>query len=411
MLIKNNKTRYILTIFLLISCLFSTNLIVAQEDTQSLDELNKTIEDKRAEIEKLKERVGIYEKNIQLSQAKAVTLKNQLSILNDQIYKNNLKIEVTENQLDETNLEIDKTNQQIAETTKQINSNHDRLSEFIRLINKNDQQDFLKILVANDSFSAFFDQLNYLNDIQAQLRQVLAEYKQEKQTLEEYNLTLNNKKDELDTLQKKLLQQEERLDENKSAKDNLLTETKSSERKFQKTIAELKAEQDKVNSEIVNLETTIRERLRKLNKQEDGFDINAEAQLGWPITPTRGISAYFHDPDYPFRHIFEHPAIDIRVYQGTAIKAAESGYVARAKDNGYGYSYIMIIHGNGISTVYGHVSRIDVTQDSYVIKGQVIGVSGGMPGTKGAGRLTTGPHLHFEVRQDGIPVNPLEYLP
>lgn len=407
---KKYAAKYILIFFLLIGFLFSVNFIIAQEP-QNLDELNKSIEDKRAGIEKIKEKIEIYEKNIQLAQEKTATLKNQLSILSDQIYKNDLKIKVTKGQLEETNLEIERTNRQIATTTEQINKNHARLSEFIRIIDKYGQKDFVEILAANDSFSSFFGQLNYLDDIQAQVRQSLIDYKEKKSELDQNILTLRNKKDELDSLQNKLFQQEEMLAESNLAKSNLLTQTKSSEKKFQNTIAELKAEQDRVNSDIMDLEATIRRKLQEMNKKEDGFDINQDAQLSWPVSPSRGITAYFHDPDYPFRNVFEHPAIDIRAYQGIDIKAAESGYVAKAKDNGYGYSYIMIIHGNGISTVYGHASRIDAEQDSYVIKGQVIGAVGGTPGTRGAGSMTTGPHLHFEVRKDGIPVNPLEYLP
>ena len=71
----------------------------------------------------------------------------------------------------------------------------------------------------------------------------------------------------------------------------------------------------------------------------------------------------------------------------------------------------MIIHANGLSTVYGHVNEIDVEEGRFVLQGQAIGRSGGMPGTCGSGRLTTGPHMHFEVRLNGIPVDPLLYLP
>jgi len=135
-----------------------------------------------------------------------------------------------------------------------------------------------------------------------------------------------------------------------------------------------------------------------------------DAGFIWPVAKNT-ITAYFDDPEYPFRYVFEHPAIDIRAGQGTAIKAAASGYIAIAKDAGRGYSYIMIIHGDGLATVYGHVSKIYVQADEYVVQGQSVGLTGGTPGTNGAGRLTTGPHLHFETRLNGVPVDPLEYLP
>ena len=132
--------------------------------------------------------------------------------------------------------------------------------------------------------------------------------------------------------------------------------------------------------------------------------------FSWPI-PLNGITSKFHDPDYPYRSwIGEHSAIDLRAAQGTAIRAPASGYVARAKHGGLGYSYIMIIHNESFSTVYGHVSQIFVQEDEYVKRGTIIGRTGGLPGTLGAGRFSTGPHLHFEVRLDGIPVNPEDYL-
>jgi murein DD-endopeptidase MepM/ murein hydrolase activator NlpD len=70
----------------------------------------------------------------------------------------------------------------------------------------------------------------------------------------------------------------------------------------------------------------------------------------------------------------------------------------------------MIIHSNGFATLYAHMSRIDVDVDQYVARGQIIGLSGGRPGTAGAG-FSTGPHVHFELRKNGIPVDPGPYLP
>jgi murein DD-endopeptidase MepM/ murein hydrolase activator NlpD len=71
----------------------------------------------------------------------------------------------------------------------------------------------------------------------------------------------------------------------------------------------------------------------------------------------------------------------------------------------------MIVHADGLSSVYGHVNQISVENEQFVTKGQVIGYSGGMPGTRGAGPLSTGPHLHLEIRLNGVPVDPLNYLP
>jgi murein DD-endopeptidase MepM/ murein hydrolase activator NlpD len=236
----------------------------------------------------------------------------------------------------------------------------------------------------------------------------LAALKALKQNLAETKSELENKKNKLVALKTTLENTKANLEDQQQTKVYLLRQTRNSERRYRNLVAQLKAEQNRINNEIVSLEKTIRAKLNKggANKLKQLGDVN----FAWPV-PSHVITTYFHDPDYPFRYIFEHPAIDIRAAQGTPLRAAASGYVAKVRDGGYGYSYIMLIHNNGFSTVYGHVSKIYVKPDEFVTQGEIIGLTGGMPGTPGAGRLTTGPHLHFEVRKNGIPVNPLDYLP
>jgi len=227
--------------------------------------------------------------------------------------------------------------------------------------------------------------------------------------LEQNKSEIGNKKIEAESLKIQLEGQKIDLEERTGLKVDLLIQTKNSEYEFKNLVHQLQLEQQQINAEISVLERRVREELSRREAQER-FKNMGPAKFMWPV-PSRYVTAYFHDPDYPYRHIFEHPAIDIRAAQGTSVKAAESGYVARAKNAGKGYSYIMIIHNNGFSTVYGHISKIMIKEDEYVTQGEIIGLSGGTPGTAGAGNLTTGPHLHFEIRLDGIPVNPLEYLP
>ncbi|HMR01100.1 MAG TPA: M23 family metallopeptidase, partial [Candidatus Gracilibacteria bacterium] len=137
----------------------------------------------------------------------------------------------------------------------------------------------------------------------------------------------------------------------------------------------------------------------------DGF------RLHWPVTPARGISAYFRDAAYVGVFGVQHNAVDIPTKQNTTIRAPAEGVVYKVRDNGYGYSYLILAHKGGFMTVYGHVSGFLVEPGEKVRAGQAVALSGGTPGTKGAGYMTTGAHLHFEVMKGGSYTDPLFYLP
>ncbi len=279
----------------------------------------------------------------------------------------------------------------------------ERLSEFVRQIYQNDQKDLLEIMILNENFSDFYDQVKYLEQAQGELNRTLGKIKLLREQLLAEKNGLENSKKRQEELQSSLEGQRSGLEEQRTAKQGLVAQSIMSAERFERLLSESRSEQVGIDADISSLEKSVREKLSLYS--------NGRVSLTWPVEPSRGISAYFHDPGYPFRYVFEHPAIDIRAYQSTPVKAAEAGYVARVKDAGKGYSYIMILHDRGLATVYGHLSAMYVAQDTYVKKGQIIGLSGGMPGTNGAGNLTTGPHLHFEVRYNGIPTDPLKYLP
>ncbi len=139
--------------------------------------------------------------------------------------------------------------------------------------------------------------------------------------------------------------------------------------------------------------------------------ITTQTKLFWPVSPRLGISAHFHDEGYEKRFGFPHLAIDIPTSQGTAIQAPQDGVVLKVVDNGLGYSYVVLQHANNIQTIYGHISDVMVREGQNVAAGDEFARTGGMPGTKGAGLYTTGPHLHFAVRINGVLTDPLTLLP
>jgi murein DD-endopeptidase MepM/ murein hydrolase activator NlpD len=129
----------------------------------------------------------------------------------------------------------------------------------------------------------------------------------------------------------------------------------------------------------------------------------------WPLTGeiTQGFGCTPYpfepyDPSCPSRHF--HTGLDIANVYGTPVGAADNG-VAYDFPSSYGYgNHVIIVHGNGWVSVYGHLSRFAVGSGEAVHAGDVIGYEGSTGNS-------TGPHLHFEIRYNDVPRNPLQYLP
>lgn len=379
--------------------------LTAQAET--VDDLNKQISSKQEQIQAIKDKAAVYQKNIRDKQTEAASLKNQLSILENKIAKTKLDIEETQTEIEETQLVTRNTELKILAAEDKISAEKIALSDILHEIHRADSNNPINALLLRDSISEYFNEVEYTKDLQIGLQSALGNIKSEKKLLVDNKQRLEDKYAELSKLKDDLEMEKIALGSENNYKENLLVQTKKSEQKFTELYWQSKQEQESISKEIASLEKTMRAKLDSMKNQKQTL---TDSSLDWPV-PQNTLTAVFHDPDYPFRYIFEHPAIDIRAKYGTPIKAPAEGYVLTAKNAGMGYSYIALIHADGISTVFGHVSKIFVEEDDYVARGSVIGFTGGTPGTPGAGRLSTGPHLHFEVRLNGIPVNALNYLP
>ena len=406
---KNKIIYLILLAVLLLNPVFA----IAQDSPitgkdENVQDLAQQIKDQREAIEDLQEKVDTYEKQIEQRRNQALSISNELANIEDQINKTKLELEIKRQEITSINLKIAQIEKSIQEKNDDILTQKAKISEFIRLLHQNSQKSYVEIFLANDAISDFFNQEQYLQTVEENTQVFLQKIKSIKEKLDLEKGELDIQHEDLVTTREQLTDDQVSLEGKITAKNVILEETKADESKFQSLLQQVRAEQAQINNDIVSLERQLRSRL-EANGDKTLSELSGQGFI-WPV-PSRTVTAQFHDPSYPFRRYFEHPAIDIRAKQGTPIKAVASGYVSRAVDSGLGYSYISIIHADGLSSVYGHVSCILVSEDEFVVQGQVIGCSGATPGTPGAGRLTTGPHLHLEVRLDGIPVNPLNYLP
>ena len=194
---------------------------------------------------------------------------------------------------------------------------------------------------------------------------------------------------------------------------NRIAEVQRITNEVQSQITQLQRELARIDAQLISkLERELIEKglmNAQPGERSDGR-IRSKQVFRWPVMGR--ISAGFHNSSYEEYFGVSHQGMDIVVGQGTPVSAVADGVVYLARDGGkYGYSYVLIGHRDGIATLYGHLSQISVTSGQEIAAGQIVGLSGGTPGTHGAGPMTTGAHLHFEMIRNGEHINPVLLLP
>lgn len=378
----------------------------ADPDSVEVDAAQIEIEGKQRRVKALDELIAQYRNRIQQQTATAQTLQAQLTLLDTRAEAQSLRIRRSREELDRLALEISRAERQEKDLQATLTLRRTLLVEVLFQLEQNQESSPLLALLGEGSLSAYVSRREELRSLQRQLTAATLAVRDAKTQAEAKRTALQVARTaQLQETQALELAQHQ-LEDDRAAKRGLISETGNREDQFRRLVADLQREQQNETEAV----SALRDRLHDSIDTSDDVLARGDLLLTWPIEAKRGISAHFHDTTYPFRNLFEHPGTDIPAPVGTPVRAAAGGYVVWNRVGRQYGNYVMVIHPNGIATVYAHLSSFAAKPDTYVERGEIIGYSGGRPGDPGAG-LSTGPHLHFEVRQDGVPVNPELFLP
>lgn len=254
------------------------------------------------------------------------------------------------------------------------------------------------IYIFSNRYQAFSQDSMTLKEKNQYIKNLEQENKEKAEALEDYKIyqdSLNHKIEELDELEKDIKDKLDRSDFFKES--NILSDMTSLGKEVRmQPVSQL--QKDKVPIE------TIEHKIQTLTVISQKLDEVLDKEQYIPsFVPAQGrITSYFGTRPNPFTYSGEenHSAIDIANKYGTKIHATAKGRVIYAKYNGGFGNAVYIDHGNGFTSLYGHASKLLVEAGEIVEKGQVIALMGS------TGR-STGPHVHFELRKNEIPIDPI----
>lgn len=381
---------------------------------------------------------------LELSREDKMTLEEQLANIDDQIDLITAKLVDAIRQVVEKENQISLLFEEIEIREIALEYQKSLVRDYIRILYKEENNLFffdedgsinaVKLLLADGSVGDNLRDLDYLNLLHETGIQLIDKLAEMHHDLEDKRVELAAKRFELEKLKNSLELEKEQLEMQKASKQDLLRITKGQEAIYSQLLEQTEKEQEEMIADIRGLSDAVSFIKKKIDEEGEDFDpekysllleernkalldfhfdyaLPGDVDFVWPVEPNRGISAYFRDSSYYGVFGMQHNAVDIPIYQGSPVRASADAVVYTTRDNGYGYSYIILAHANGFMTVYGHMSAILVSEGQMIKQGAIIGLSGGMPGTLGAGYMTTGPHLHLEFLLNGTYVDPLKYLP
>lgn len=364
-------------------------------------ELERQIEQIRREREELLAEQRQLEKELEATSEESRNLGTAVKSLDTTRKKLSKDISITQSRIASADLTIATLEKSANEKERQVLAHRRAAADILASLSDHDSRPLLLGLLASAPISELWRDKNELESLSTKLDEEIDNLRKRRQELNE------NKNEEIKTKESQLLlkdrlsDQRFAVEENKKAKEELLTITKNKEEEYQRILEENLARQKEFDEDLFRLES-------ELNLIIDPSLI-PEARhglLAWPLE-----SIYVTSPYGP-RSTGFHRGVDFRATPGTPIMAIADGVVegsANSDDQKGCYSFgrwILLKHNNGLSSVYAHLSASFVKVGQAVGRGEVIAYSGGYPGVYGSGN-SRGPHLHLGLfSSQGVEVRP-----
>ncbi len=371
----------ILTVIILLSCFFFIPKIKAS-----------TLEEQKQENQGKREQA---EKDLEYVQEELSEAVVKIQELDDKIRTAENEIAGMDEKLIDLQTKVEETTQNLQIVQKNYDENKKIMENRLVVMYECGDVTYLDLLLRSSSLVEFLSNYYIIEEIVRSDNELLASIEKEKDEIETTKKQLEQQKAELKLLKVKQEQTRIIMQNNKTIQQNEIDKLSDNEKELQQKIQEYKDEEARI------------ENLIKLASGQ--YTYNGEYSGGvmaWPIAKEGTyITSNYGTREHPIQGIIKtHTGIDIgNAGFGAPVIAAADGIVSMASYyGGYG-NCVMINHGNGISTLYGHGQKILTTVGAEVKKGDLI-MEVGSTG------LSTGPHLHFEVRINGVHTNPLQYL-
>lgn len=406
-----HRARYVV-LGTFLATLFGVVYMVELSDVfaqESVEDLQLKIETSQEELEKINKEIKALEGQLTQVGAEKDTLKNAIKKLDLSRQKLQKEINATQQRISSTNLEIEELEREIHVKELEVEKNTDAVIRSFQNIDQLESQTLFELVLGYDSLTEVWDVIEEQSMLQNSIREDTKILTALKREYEQAKADTEAKLQKLATLKNELVGDNRAVVGALEEKDKLLDQTANEEANYQRILAEKKAAREAFEKAIADYESQIKFILDPTTIPAVGSGV-----LRWPVDASfmancanrQGafgnaycITQYFGDTAFARSGAYNgkgHNGIDFGIPTGTKVLAALGGRVVETGNTdavsgclSYG-KWILLEHGNGLSTLYGHLSSINVSAGQTVSTGQLIGHSGNTG-------YSTGPHLHFTV--------------